>query len=318
MKIGVVGTGQVGAACAFACVMRGVGNQLILADHSPALAKAQAEDILHATPFAASVPVTHGEIKDLAGCGIVMIAAGVPQKDPSETRLELLGRNAEVFANIIPQILTAAPDAILLIASNPVDVMTDMAISIAEKAALSDASRIIGSGTILDTARFRALIAGKMDVSSHSVHAYVLGEHGDSEVLLWSDVNIGAVPLEAFATQTGRTLSVDEINTIDDGVRRAAYHIIEGKGATWFGIGAGMARIAASIVGNERALLTVSGRTAGLAGGPVTISVPRVIGANGIVDTVLPPLSAQETAELNRSADIVRASCREVTEFAKL
>ncbi|MEL6436467.1 MAG: NAD(P)-binding domain-containing protein, partial [Pseudomonadota bacterium] len=128
MKIGIIGTGQVGAACAFACVMRGVGTQLVLVDHNPALAKAQAEDILHATPFSESIPVTHGDIDALAGCGIVMIAAGVPQKDPSETRLQLLARNAEVFAEVIPQILKAAPDAILLIASNPVDVMTHMAL----------------------------------------------------------------------------------------------------------------------------------------------------------------------------------------------
>ncbi|MEN0001735.1 MAG: L-lactate dehydrogenase [Pseudomonadota bacterium] len=316
MKIGVVGTGQVGAACAFACVMRGVGTQLILVDHNPALAKAQAEDILHATPFSESVPVTNGEIADLKGCGIVMIAAGVPQKDPSETRLELLARNAQVFADIIPQILAAAPDAILLVASNPVDVMTDMAMAIAERAGLSDPSRIIGSGTILDTARFRALIAAKMDVSSHSVHAYVLGEHGDSEVLLWSDVNIGALPLEAFSHQTGRVLSVEDIAAIDDGVRRAAYHIIEGKGATWFGIGAGMARIAEAIVRDERALLTVSGRTENLTGGRVTLSVPRVIGAAGIVNTVLPPLSTQEAAELARSANVVRSACEELVAFA--
>ncbi|MEL6435990.1 MAG: L-lactate dehydrogenase, partial [Pseudomonadota bacterium] len=172
---------------------------------------------------------------------------------------------------------------------------------------------IIGSGTILDTARFRALIAAHLNVSSHSVHAYVLGEHGDSEVLLWSDVNIGAVPLEAFGKQTGRTLTMDNIQSIDDGVRRAAYHIIEGKGATWFGIGAGMARIAEAIVGDERALLTVSGHTNDVAGaGPVTFSVPRIIGANGIVDTVLPPLSTQEAAELARSAEIIRAACADL------
>ncbi|MEL6920735.1 MAG: L-lactate dehydrogenase [Pseudomonadota bacterium] len=318
MKIGIIGTGQVGAACAFACVMRGVGTQLVLVDHNPALAKAQAEDILHATPFSESIPVSSGSIADLRGCGVVMIAAGVPQKDPNESRLELLARNAAVFADIIPQILDAAPDAILLIASNPVDVMTHMALEIAAKAGLSDPARIIGSGTILDTARFRALIAAKMDVSSHSVHAYVLGEHGDSEVLLWSDVNIGAVPLEAFGHQTGRTMSVDDINAINDGVRRAAYHIIEGKGATWFGIGAGMARIAEAIVGNERALLTVSGRTDDFAGGPVTFSVPRIIGAAGIVNTVMPPLSTQESAELARSASVIQDACAELVAHAQI
>ncbi|MEO0544986.1 MAG: L-lactate dehydrogenase [Pseudomonadota bacterium] len=318
MKIGIIGTGQVGAACAFACVMRGVGTQLILVDHNPALARAQAEDILHATPFAHSIPVHHGQIEDLEGCAIVMIAAGVPQADPNESRLDLLARNAQVFADIVPQILAAAPDAILLIASNPVDVMTQMALEIARKSGLSDPSRIIGSGTILDTARFRTLIAEKLNVSSHSVHAYVLGEHGDSEVLLWSDVNIGAVPLEAFCQELNCTLTMDDISAIDNGVRRAAHRIIEGKGATWFGIGAGMARIAQAILGDERALLTVSSITPDFTGGTVTFSVPRIIGADGVIATVTPPVSTQEMAELSRSADIIRTACDELMSHANI
>ncbi len=318
MKVGIIGTGQVGAACAFACVLRGVGTQLILVDHNPALARAQAEDILHATPFGHSIPVHHGKIADLEGCAIVMIAAGVPQADPNENRLDLLARNAQVFAEIIPQVLNAAPDAILLIASNPVDVMTHMALEVARKSGFDDPSRIIGSGTILDTARFRTLIAARLSVSSHSVHAYVLGEHGDSEVLLWSDINIGAVPLEAFCEQLDCTLTVDDIENIDQGVRRAAYHIIDGKGATWFGIGAGMARIAQAILSDERALLTVSGATPNFADGPVTFSIPRMVGAKGIIESVTPPVSTQEMAELKRSADIIRTACYELIAHASI
>ena len=284
----------------------------MLVDHNPALARAQAEDILHATAFGHSIPVHHGTINDLEGCAIVMIAAGVPQADPNESRLDLLARNAQVFDEIIPPILKSAPEAILLIASNPVDVMTHMAVEIAKKSGVNDPNRIIGSGTILDTARFRTLIAEKLNVSSHSVHAYVLGEHGDSEVLLWSDINIGAVPLEAFCNELDCTLTIDDINAIDDGVRSAAYHIIEGKGATCFGIGAGMARIAQAVLGDERALLTVSGTTANFGKRPVTFSIPRIIGANGIINSVIPPVSTQEMAELNRSADIIRNACREL------
>jgi L-lactate dehydrogenase len=202
VKIGIIGCGQVGAATAYACVLRGAGTELVLIDRNAALAEAQAEDILHATPFAAPVLVRSGGFEDLSGAGIVIIAAGAAQK-VGETRLDLLKRNADIFSEMIPSILNAAPDALLLIASNPVDVMTHMVASIAQKTHGIPASRIIGSGTILDTARFRSLLSGFLGVSSHSVHAYVLGEHGDSEVLQWSGATVGNMPLDSFAAQIG-------------------------------------------------------------------------------------------------------------------
>lgn len=308
MKIGVVGCGNVGSASAYACVLRGVGTEMVMVDYNHSLACAQAEDILHATPFAKSMPVRAGDYNDLEGAGVVMIAAGVNQKPGGETRLDLLKRNADIFRTIIPPILKAAPDAILLIASNPVDIMTHMATDIAE-ASGGSATRVIGSGTILDTARFRALLAQHMQVSSHSVHAHVLGEHGDSEVLHWSEVQVSNMALGAFAAQIGAPVTQRIKDEIDNGVRRAAYSIIQGKGATWYGIGAGMARIARAVLENEHAVLTCSSRLAEVEGvADVTLSLPHIVSRNGIEKTLYPNLSEEESRLLTQSAETIRGA----------
>ena len=306
MKIGIVGCGQVGAAGAYACALRRVGSALVLVDRDPDFAAAQAEDILHATPFAAATPVTAGEIAALEGAGVVIIAAGVPQRDASETRLELLKRNAEVFAEIVPQVLKAAPEAALLIASNPVDVMTDFATGCAV-AAGAPPERVVGSGTILDTARFRTMLAEHLGVSTQSVHGYVLGEHGDSEVLHWSGVKVGALSLAEAAAQLRAPVTAAVRDRVDEAVRRAAYRIIAGKGATWFGIGAGLARMAQAVQRDEQAVITCAVRTPEVAGvSDVTVSLPRVLGAGGVRRTLHPTLDAAEAAALRRSAEIVR------------
>ncbi|MFN7112769.1 MAG: L-lactate dehydrogenase [Alphaproteobacteria bacterium] len=309
MKIGIIGAGQVGAASGYACVLRGVGSQLVLVDKNADLARAQAEDILHATPFAAPIPVSGGgDYATLEGAGIVMIAAGVAQQ-PGESRLDLLKRNAEVFEDIVPRILDAAPEAVLLIASNPVDVMTHMVTHIAVRSHGIMPARIIGSGTILDTARFRALLAAHLGVSSHSVHAYVLGEHGDSEVLHWSGVSVGNMPLADCAAQLAAPVTEDIRVQIDDGVRRAAARIIAGKGATWFGIGAGMARLAQAITDDEHAIITCSMLTPDVGGVKnVTLSLPRTVSRAGIGHTLLPPLAAAEKQSLTESAHVLRAA----------
>ncbi len=305
MKIGVVGVGFVGSACANACVMRGVGTELVLVDHNPDLAVAQAEDILHATPFARSMPVHAGDYAALSGCGVVMVAAGVNQK-PGETRLDLLKRNADIFRAIIPQIIRAAPDAVLLIATNPVDVMTHLVSDIARDMGVASA-RVIGSGTMLDTARFRALLGQHLGVSSHSIHAYVLGEHGDSEVLHWSGAAVGTIPLSTFAADVRCSITADVQARIDDGVRHAAARIIKGKGATYYGIGAGMARLAQAVISNESSLLTCSHRHADVAGvHDVTLSLPTIINASGVAHIIQPPLNGSEYEALARSASILR------------
>ena len=306
MKTGVVGSGFVGATAAYALVMRGVGRRVLLVDLNRARAEAEADDILHAVPFAHPVEVAAGDYGDLAGSKVVIVSAGVGQK-PGETRIQLLGRNAQVFRQVIPNILRHAPDAVLLIATNPVDVMTHLAARYAGELGVPS-SRVIGSGTTLDTARFRALVGRQLKVDSQHIHAYVLGEHGDSEVLAWSQVTVGGIPLEEFCT--GREISIcqDDYAAIDDKVRRAAYHIIEGKGATYYGIGSAIARIVEVIQQDERSILTVCTPIEEVTGvKDVTVSLPNLVGGEGLIQTFFPNLSEAETAALQNSAQVVRS-----------
>lgn len=307
MKVGVVGAGMVGSAAAYAMVMRGVGSEIVLVDKNRALAEAQAQDILHATPFAYAVRVSAGDFADLADAGVVVISAGVGQK-PGESRLSLLGRNVEIFSALIPAILEHAPNATLLVASNPVDVMT----YVTTKLSKLPTRRVIGSGTILDTARFRALLADHVGVSSKSMHAYVLGEHGDSEVLCWSSARSGSISVGALADQIRRPLDDKARAQIDAAVRGAAYRIIEGKGATWYGIGGGIARIVQAVESDENAILTVSALENEVAGiSDVAFSLPRIVGAGGAVVTLVPNFSESEEADLARSAEILKQAVDE-------
>lgn len=302
MKVGIVGAGNVGATAAFAMVTTGAASEIVLVDLDAALAHAQAQDILHATPLSKPVRVRAGGYADLKGANVVVLAAGVGQR-PGETRLELLGRNAKVFGAIIPAVLDAAPEAILLVATNPLDVMTE----IAAKISRLPPERVFGSGTILDSARFRALLGEHLDIAPTSVHAYVLGEHGDSEVLWWSGASAAGLTVTEMAAQRGRPLDAEVRARIDAGVRRAADLIIRGKGATWFGIGGGLARIVQAIRSDEHALLSVSAPTAEIVGiEGVTLSLPRVVGARGIVATLTPVLDDDERAALVRSATILK------------
>ncbi len=306
MKTGIVGSGFVGATAAYALVMRGVGRRVVLVDQNRARAEAEADDILHAVPFAHPLEVSAGEYADLVGCRVVIVSAGVGQK-PGETRLQLLGRNAQVFKQVIPSVLKYAPDAVLLIATNPVDIMTHIAARYAGDLGVPS-SRVIGSGTTLDTARLRALIGRRLNVDSQHIHAYVLGEHGDSEVLPWSLVTVGGIPLEEFCN--GREISIcpDDYAAIDERVRRAAYHIIEGKGATYYGIGSAIARIVEVILQDERSILTISTPTKDVVGVKnVTVSLPNLVGGEGVIQTFFPSLNEKETAALRASAQLVRS-----------
>lgn len=308
MKIGIVGCGQVGSASAYACVLRGVGTQIILVDKNRALAEAQAEDISHATPFGFPIGIRAGTYEDLAGAAIVMFAAGVNQKH-GESRLDLLKRNADVFSEAIPKIHKAAPSAILLNATNPVDIMTHLASRLAPFAS----GKVIGSGTILDTARFRTLLSQHLGISPHSAHAYVLGEHGDSEVLHWSGVTIGNTPLVNFSSQVAAPITESIRHEIDLNVRSAAYRIIQGKGATWFGIGAGMARIAQAILNDENAVLTCCIPLPEVEGvKDVTLSLPQIIAAEGAKKTIYPELDKNEKQLLRRSANIIKDALTEL------
>jgi L-lactate dehydrogenase len=234
-----------------------------------------------------------------------MISAGMGQR-PGESRLQLLERNANVFKQVIPEILHHAPEAVLLIATNPVDIMTHLAARYARQEGLPS-GRVIGSGTTLDTARFRALLGRKLDVDSNHIHAYVLGEHGDSEVLTWSMVSVGGIPLEDFCKMRNLSVCAEDKDEIDDQVRRAAYHIIAGKGATYYGVGSALARIVEAILRDQRAILTVCTPIAEVAGiEDVTVSLPHLVGGQGVLATFQPSLNPQEQAALNASAGLIR------------
>ena len=311
MKTGIVGSGFVGATAAYALVMRGVGRRVVLVDMNKARASAEADDILHAVPFANQLEVTAGDYADLADCKVVVVSAGVGQK-PGETRLELLGRNAKVFEQVIPNILTHAPNAILLIATNPVDVMTHIAAHYAAKMGVPS-HRVIGTGTTLDTARMRTLLGRHLKVDSQHIHAYVLGEHGDSELLPWSLVSVGGIPLDEFCSDEEISICPDDYAVIDEKVRRAAYHIIDGKGATYYGIGSAIARIVEVIQQDERSILTVCTPMPDVAGvHDVTISLPNLVGGEGIIQTFFPNLDPNETDALRHSARVVRSAIEQL------
>ena len=306
MKIGIVGCGMVGSASAFALVMRVVGREIVLVDLNQARAEAEADDIFHAVPFAHPLTIRAGVYPDLQGASVVVIAAGVAQK-PGETRLDLLQRNAAVFAQVIPAILKHAPEAVLVVVSNPVDILTHMAAHFAAKLGVP-ASRVIGSGTMLDTARFRALVGRHFGVDPQHVHGYVMGEHGDSEVLTWSRASIAGTRLDDFAKLRGQSPLTDaDRQEIDTGVRRAAYHIIAGKGSTYYGIGSAVSRLVDVLLHDQRAILSICSRQAEVAGiKDVTLSVPHLVGGRGVVETIPVPLTESEQTALARSARILR------------
>ncbi len=311
MKIGIVGSGMVGSTAAYAMVMRGIGREIVLVDRNTARAQAEADDILHAVPFAHPLQVSAGGYENLAGSRVVVITAGAGQK-PGETRLQLLERNAAIFHEIITNVLTHAPEAVLVVATNPVDVMTHLTARYAARFGVPE-TRVIGSGTMLDTARFRALMGRHLGVDAQHVHGYVVGEHGDSEVLTWSLVTVGGIPLEEFCQLQKVTLDDATRQDVDRRVRNAAYSIIAGKGATYYGIGSALARLVDVILRDQRAILTVSSPVVEIAGVcNVTISLPHLVGGAGVLADLPLPLDPEEEKRLRASAEIV---CKAIGEL---
>lgn len=316
MKVGIVGSGFVGATAAYAIVMRGIAREIVLVDRDEKRASAEADDILHAVPFSNPVEVRAGSYADLAGSRVVILTAGVGQR-PGESRLELLGRNAAVFKEIVSRIVEAAPDAVLLVASNPVDAMTQIASVYATRAGQKP-GLVLGSGTTLDTARFRALLGRFLGVDSQHVHAYVLGEHGDSEVFNWSQVTVGGMPLSSFPVGPDcQTIGEKQRLEIEDLVRGAAGRIIEGKKATYYGIGSALARIVEAILYDQRSILTVCAPSRPDACGScdalddiqgATIALPRLVGGHGVIQTMTPSLDEKERSLLVSSAQVINSA----------
>lgn len=303
MQIGIIGAGAVGSASAFALMMKGIARKIILVDINKQKSIAEASDIAHAAPFADASKIKAGNFEDLSNCDIVVITAGANQK-PGEPRTELLKRNLQVFSEIVPQTVKYAPNAIFIVATNPVDVMTYITLKLSNL----PVNKVIGSGTILDTARFRTDLGYYLAVSPKSIHANVLGEHGDSEVLCWSNGDAGTIPLNDLAVKLGKPLSEDVIQKIDSDVRNAAYQIIEGKGATYYGIAGAICRICQAIASNEYAILTISSLHNKIQNVEnVCLSMPSVIGKRGIHNVLYPNLSIEEQHLIELSAKKIKS-----------
>ena len=303
--VGIVGLGNVGTAAAYALFARHTVSELVLVDHDAKRAEGEAMDLAHGQSFAGRIRVRAGGYPDLARAEVIIVAAGVAQK-PGETRLDLLNRNASVFREIASELDRYAPNAVLVVATNPVDVLT----YVLQELTLRPRNRVLGTGTMLDTARLRERLGEHFDVSPKSVHAYVLGEHGDSEVAIWSNATLGGCALRG-TTLRGKALDrAGEAQMLDD-VRRAAYRIIERKGYTNLAIGLVLARLVELVVDDQKAIVPVSVRVRGEYGiDGVCLSVPAVVGKDGVEEIVPPALDDDELSSLRRSADVLRESLR--------
>lgn len=302
-KCAVIGVGFVGATAAFTLASSGLFSEIVLLDANQKKAEGEAADISHGGAFTQPCLVRAGGYADLAECGLIVIAAGANQK-PGETRIELLGRNKAILQSIIEQLAAVNREAILLIVSNPVDILTYMA----QKLSGLPAERVIGTGTVLDTARLKHLLGQHLQVDSRNVHAFIIGEHGDSELAVWSSANISGVDLADYCRICGRDDSREALDRIYRSVRDAAYQIIDGKGATYYAIGLAVRRIAEAIVRDEHSVLPVSSRVDGPYGiADLCLGLPCVLGRSGVQNMLHIPLSAEETAQLQASARKMRA-----------
>ena len=303
-KVGIVGTGNVGAAAAYALFIQGIASEIVLIDLDRRRAEGEAMDLMHGQALAGSVTVHAGDYEDLRGAQVVVVTAGASQKSPSETRLALLNRNAAIFRSIMESLDRHVPEAILIVATNPVDVLTYVSQELSQR----PRERVIGTGTLLDSARFRALLGQHYGVDPRSVHAYILGEHGDSEVPIWSNADIGSQPI-LNNTVLGRPYDREALDGLFEQARRAAYEIIERKGYTNTAIGVVITRIVRAILSDEKSVLPVSVRLGGEYDiDDVCLSIPCVVGLGGVEDRVLPVLSEQECAGLQASARVLQES----------
>lgn len=303
MKIAIIGVGSVGSAVATAVKNTGLAHEIVLFDRDGVRARAAAEDLGHAAAFSYDIKITAvSNYRAVRGSEIVIVAAGANQK-PGETRMDLLHKNAAVISDIIPRVMANvdAKKVKIIIVTNPLDVM----VMLAQKLSRLPASRVIGTGTMLDSARLKIILSRYFGVSTRSITSYVLGEHGDSSVVNWSSVNIGGIELDDFCKQTKITLPKTTRNTVEHRVKNAAYEIIQGRGATWDGIGAAVADLLHAIVNDERRILTTS-VVNGAGKDAVAISMPRIIGEEGALMNLTPKMNTVEKNALRKSARIVR------------
>ncbi|KAB8132166.1 L-lactate dehydrogenase [Gracilibacillus oryzae] len=300
-KVVIIGTGFVGTSYAYALLNQGVVNELVLIDLDKEKAEGEARDLNHGMAFGNPMRIKAGDYEECHNADLVVITAGANQR-PGETRLDLVSKNAKIFKGIINKVMDVDFQGIFLVATNPVDILTQLTREISGL----PKERVIGSGTILDTARFRYLLGEHFEVDPRNVHAYIMGEHGDSELPVWSHVQIGGVPLSKYAGIQD-VYQHDEMNAIFENVRDAAYHIIKRKGATYYGIGLGLVRLTRAILNNENAIVTVSAYLEGQYGlDDIYIGVPAILNENGVREIIELNLTDTEQEQLGNSAKVLK------------
>lgn len=305
-RVVLVGTGAVGCSYAYSMINQGVAEELVLIDMNEAKAEGEAMDLNHGMPFSPSpLKVWSGTYQDCETADLVVITAGLPQK-PGETRLELVEKNTKIFKQIVKNIMDSGFNGIFLVATNPVDILT----YVTWKESGLPKERVIGSGTVLDSARLRFALGDYFNVDTRNVHAVVIGEHGDTELPVWSHASIGVEQLETVLAGK-KELNKESLENIFVNVRDAAYHIIERKGATYYGIGMSLVRITKAILNNENSILTVSSYLNGEYGhNDVYIGVPAVINRNGIREIVEMELNEKEKEQFNHSVSVLKETMK--------
>jgi L-lactate dehydrogenase len=307
-KVGLIGTGMVGTSFAYSLMQHGVANELVLIDMDAARAEGEMMDLNHGLPFVRPMTIIAGGYDDLADADVIVITAGVSQR-PGETRLDLLKKNAAIFHDIVPKVYAVNQEAIIVVASNPVDILTYIC---AQTFGL-ESGRVIGSGTLLDTARFRYLLGVHYGVDSRSVHAYIVGEHGDSELPLWSLANIAGVRLPDFVGTNGQGYDQAALDRIFDQTCHAAYEIIQRKKATYYAIGLGLLAIVEAVLRDQHTVMTVASPLQGQYGvTDIALSVPTIVGRRGIEEVLNLPMSEREFAAFQQSAQTLKDWLAEV------
>ena len=298
-KAAIIGCGFVGTSIAFSLVQKGIFSELVLIDANEKKAEGEAMDLSHGLPFTKPMEIKAGGYEDIADCAMIIITAGANQK-PGETRLDLVHKNVEIYKSIIPKIVEKNQEATLLIVSNPVDIMTYVALKLSGY----PSHKVIGSGTVLDTARLKYLLSRHLDVDSRSIHAFIIGEHGDSELAVWSAANVSGIPLNHFCELRGYFDHMESMDRIYQSVRDSAYEIIEKKGATYYGVAMAVCRIAESVIRNEHSIMPISVYLDGLYGlHDICLSIPTVVGQEGAEKVLDIPLDLMEMGKLVYSAE---------------
>ena len=298
-KAAIIGCGFVGTSIAFSLVQKGIFSELVLIDANEKKAEGEAMDLSHGLPFTKPTEIRAGSYEDIADCAMIIITAGANQK-PGETRLDLVHKNVEIYKSIIPKIVEKNQEAPLLIVSNPVDIMTYVALKLSGY----PRHKVIGSGTVLDTARLKYLLSRHLDVDSRSIHAFIIGEHGDSELAVWSAANVSGIPLNHFCELRGYFDHMESMDRIYQSVRDSAYEIIEKKGATYYGVAMAVCRIAESVIRNEHSIMPISVYLDGLYGlHDICLSIPTVVGQEGAEKVLDIPLDLMEMGKLVYSAE---------------